>query len=58
MPICPVSSADFTTSIWVTAPKTSTANINLPNYGLSFLFIKSGPTASTYGLRGVITATI
>jgi len=58
IPRCPVSNADQTTAIWSVAPRTSTTNINLLNYGISYLFLKPGATASTYSLRGVITLDI
>lgn len=45
-------------SVWVKTPKTSTANLDLPNYGLSFLFIKTSTTSTTVNIKAVITATV
>jgi hypothetical protein len=42
----------------VKAPKTSTANFDLPHYGLSYLFVKVSNVATVFNLKAVITANI
>jgi hypothetical protein len=58
VPRCPVGNQNLGTGIWSVAPKTSTTNIDLPHYGLSYLFVKPGPTVTSYTFRAVITADI
>jgi len=44
--------------IFVKAPRLPSNSLTDIHYGMSFLFVKPGPTASSYALRAVITADI
>lgn len=45
-------------NVFLRAPRLPSSNTTAVHYGMSFLFIKTAPTVTTYLLRGVITADI
>jgi hypothetical protein len=56
VPVVPVLQQAEGKCVWQRAPKMSTTNIDLPHYGLSFLFVKPLNFTNVISLNAVITA--